>query len=167
MRAPWTDGPQAADGLLKLKERTRPDLIHLNNFAHGSFPWRAPVMVVGHSCVLSWWRAVKCCEAPPEWNTYRTVVANGLHAAQLVVAPSNAMMDSLIDCYGPFQASAVIPNGRELETSSSRPKERFILAAGRLWDEAKNIRAVAAVAKQLPWPLYVAGDEIPPHEGDA
>ena len=38
------------------------------------------------------------------------------------------------------------------------PKRRSILAAGRLWDEAKNIAALAAVAPGLPWPVQVAGE---------
>jgi glycosyltransferase involved in cell wall biosynthesis len=37
-------------------------------------------------------------------------------------------------------------------------KEDLILSAGRLWDEAKNMSALNAVAPQLPWPVYLAGD---------
>ncbi len=44
-----------------------PDLIHLNGFAHATLPWRAPTVVVAHSCVLSWWRAVHGVDAPAEW----------------------------------------------------------------------------------------------------
>jgi glycosyltransferase involved in cell wall biosynthesis len=41
-------------------------------------------------------------------------------------------------------------------------KEPFILAAGRLWDEAKNVRALAEVAPRLPWPVFLAGDRRSP-----
>jgi glycosyltransferase involved in cell wall biosynthesis len=34
----------------------------------------------------------------------------------------------------------------------------MILAAGRLWDEGKNIAALARVAPRLPWPVAVAGE---------
>jgi glycosyltransferase involved in cell wall biosynthesis len=34
----------------------------------------------------------------------------------------------------------------------------LILAAGRLWDPAKNIGALAAIAGRLPWRVAVAGD---------
>ena len=37
----------------------KPDIVHLNNYVHAALPFRAPKLVVGHSCVLSWWRAVK------------------------------------------------------------------------------------------------------------
>ena len=45
--------------------------------------------------------------------------------------------------------SEVIPNGREPARFKPRTKENFIFAAGRLWDEAKNMRALAAVASDL------------------
>ena len=41
-------------------------------------------------------------------------------------------------------------------------KEPVILAAGRLWDAAKNIAALQAVAGRLPWPVCVAGPAVPP-----
>jgi glycosyltransferase involved in cell wall biosynthesis len=34
----------------------------------------------------------------------------------------------------------------------------MVLTAGRLWDRAKNIEAVAAVAGRLSWPVFVAGE---------
>jgi glycogen(starch) synthase len=58
MEEPWRDVEKAAEWLLRLEDRVRPDLIHLNGYAHGALPWSAPKVMVGHSCVLSWWRAV-------------------------------------------------------------------------------------------------------------
>jgi glycosyltransferase involved in cell wall biosynthesis len=67
--------------------------------------------------------------------------------------------------YGRPAASAVIPNGREPSNFLPLPKEPFILAAGRLWDQAKNINALSAVAPELPWPVYVAGEVEHPEGG--
>ena len=39
----------------------------------------APVVIVAHSCVLSWWQAVKGESAPPEWERYRDEVRRGIH----------------------------------------------------------------------------------------
>ena len=39
-----------------------------------------------------------------------------------------------------------------------RKKEPFIFSAGRLWDEAKNVRLLAEISSQLPWKVVVAGD---------
>jgi glycogen synthase len=117
----------------------------------------APVLLVAHSCVLSWWRAVKGEEAPPSWNVYRRRVGRGLAGAGLVVAPTRAMRDALIDCHGPLPATRVIWNARDPQRFAAGGKEPFVLAAGRLWDEAKNLRALAACSASLPWPVYVAG----------
>jgi glycosyltransferase involved in cell wall biosynthesis len=36
---------------------------------------------------------------------------------------------------------------------------------GRIWDEAKNLRALSGIAKNLPWPVYIAGNNINPNTG--
>jgi glycosyltransferase involved in cell wall biosynthesis len=41
-------------------------------------------------------------------------------------------------------------------------KKPYILAAGRAWDEAKNISALDTIAEELTWPVYVAGDTAAP-----
>lgn len=162
MDEPRADVERAGDWLLELEASFGPDMIHLNNFSHGSFPWRAPKIVVGHSCVLSWWRAVHGCDAPPEWNEYHESVMAGLHSADLVVAPSASMLSALKEHYGPFKKSCVIHNGRELPAPARLAKHDFILAAGRLWDAGKNITALADIAPNLPWPVMIAGQETHP-----
>ncbi|HWC00127.1 MAG TPA: glycosyltransferase family 4 protein, partial [Bryobacteraceae bacterium] len=158
MENPWRDVANSGAWLLELESRFKPGLIHLNGYAHAALPWKAPTVVVAHSCVLSWWRAVYKEEAPAEWNQYREAVRAGVQAADLLVAPSQAMLDSLGEHYGPLPASRVVPNGRALPWLTPRPKEKLILAVGRLWDEAKNIDALAAIASDLHWPVYVAGE---------
>src|SRR5205823_13850994 len=55
---PWNDIEAAGSWLLDLEARVNPVIVHINGYAHGSLPWRAPVVVVGHSCVQSWAEAV-------------------------------------------------------------------------------------------------------------
>jgi glycogen(starch) synthase len=163
MADPWSDVERAGDWLLKLESKVKPDVIHLNGFAHGNLPWRAPVLVVGHSCVLSWWRAVKGEAAPEEWTRYRFAVTAGLRAARLVIAPTRAMLSELQRYYGPVESTAVIANGRPSTVYRTMRKERVILAAGRVWDEAKNIAMLARTARNVEWPVYVAGDDRHPN----
>ena len=161
MADPWRDVERAGEWLLALEERHRPDLVHLNGYAHGALPWRAPVLVVGHSCVLSWWKAVHGRSAPRAWDRYRDAVREGLSAAELVVAPSAAMLRQLASFYGPLPAARVVPGGRALSLPAVA-KQPLVLCAGRLWDEGKNLRALSeAAASGLPWPVYVAGEESP------
>src|SRR5262249_57908814 len=108
MQNPWTDVQRAGDWLLALENDLNPDVIHLNGYAHGHLPWKAPHLIAGHSCVLSWWRAVKGEDAPPEWDRYRRSVTRGLRMADFVVAPSRAMLNDLNLHYGPLRACAVL-----------------------------------------------------------
>mgnify|MGYP005841467189 CR=1 FL=1 len=158
MEEPWPDVYRAGDWLLRLEEDLRPDVVHLNCLSLGALPWRAPVLVVGHSCVLSWWRAVRGEDAPPAWDRYRYEVAQGLRGADLVLAPSRAMLAALERHYGPLARTGVVHNGVAAGPFAPRAKDPFILSAGRLWDDAKNLRALDAVAPRLDWPVYVAGD---------
>ncbi|HVV00592.1 MAG TPA: glycosyltransferase family 4 protein [Verrucomicrobiae bacterium] len=167
MENPWIDVAAAGDWLLSLEETVKPDVIHLNGYAHGSLPWSAPCLLVAHSCVLSWWRAVHECEAPEEWNPYREAVRAGMAGADLVVAPSQAMLASIERDYAPLPPAIVIPNGRKLPAVALLPKEEFILSAGRLWDEAKNIQALAGISGELPWPVFIAGEQRNPSRQNA
>jgi glycogen synthase len=165
MNNPWDDVRRAGEWLLELEDRVRPDVVHLNGFAHGALPWRAPTLMVGHSCVLSWWEAVKGVPAPAHWDRYRSEVTRGLHRASLVVAPTRAMLTALEKHYGALARKRVISNGRDAAHFAPRPKESFVLTAGRMWDEAKNLSVLEAVAPHLSWPVYVAGDDTHPEGG--
>jgi glycosyltransferase involved in cell wall biosynthesis len=160
----WDDVARAGEWLLDLERLTQPDIVHLASYAHGALPFAAPRIVVGHSCVLSRWRALRGEDAPPQYDRYRREVARGLAAADAVVAPSRAMLECLVHHYG-VRSGLVIPNAGP-RPSESRSKAAFVLSAGRVWDEAKNIRALDDVARQIPWPIYVAGSLDGPEDRD-
>ncbi len=167
MEEPWDDVERAGEWLLSLAERERPDMVHLNGYAHASLEWNTPCLVVGHSCVLSWWEAVKGEPAPQRWNRYRQAVTEGLRSADMVLAPTQAMLSALDHHYGPLWSAKVVPNCRRGTAYSTGPKEPFIFTAGRAWDAAKNITALERVASRLHWPVYVAGDQEHPAGGSA
>lgn len=163
------DVARAGQWLLELADRIGPDIVHLNGYAHAVLPFAAPKLVVAHSCVRSWWRAVHRAEPPDAWDAYIQWVTAGLAAADHVVAPSAAMLRALGDCYGPLAVPAsVIPNGAAPLARSPTPKREVILAAGRVWDAAKNILTLVAAARELAedpavpgWPVWIAGDRAP------
>lgn len=157
MEEPWDDVREAGNWLLSLEKAFRPDVVHLNGFAHGALPLEAPRLVVAHSCVLSWWQAVKGEAAPAVWGRYADAVRQGLREAELVVAPTRAMLDEVQRLYGSLARTAVVPNGRG--GSAAQEKEPFVFAAGRMWDEAKNLRALESV--DCSWPVHVAGEGSP------
>jgi len=163
MENPWEDVKRSGQWLLELEQEFSPDVVHLNGYAHAQLPFRAPVVVVAHSCVLSWWRAVKGEAAPASWDRYKAEIAAGLDAADVVVAPTQAMLDTLEENYGvTLRHKRVIHNGRDGSLYRPARKEQFVLTAGRLWDEAKNVTALQAIAPKLLWPICVAGEEKSP-----
>ena len=152
----------AGQWLLELEARTRPELVHVNGYAHAALPWRAPAIVVGHSCVLSWWQAVHHGQAPASWDAYRGRVRAGLSRARAVVAPTAWMLAQLLTCHDVRFEGLVINNARRIEDFAAGPKRALILAAGRLWDRAKNLTALDTAAERLSWPVVVAGDSRDP-----
>jgi glycogen(starch) synthase len=157
MDEPWAEVDRAGELLLELESERHPDVVHLNGYAHAVLPWRAPTVAVAHSDVESWWRAVHGAAAPQEWAEYRMRVQRGLDAAHAVVAPTAAVLDDLRHSYA-YDGGCVIPNGRDAGWVTPCPKEPIVLAAGRVWDDAKNLRSLQKVAAELEWPVVIAGD---------
>jgi glycosyltransferase involved in cell wall biosynthesis len=149
---------QAGEWLLELEKRHAPDIVHLNGYVHGTLPWRAPTLLVAHSCVLSWWQAVKGGAAPPEWQSYAERVRSGLRQATMVVAPTGAMLATLQGLYGPLMQAEIVWNGRNPMNYRPDRKEDHLFTAGRFWDEGKNLTALCAIAGDLDWPIFAAGD---------
>jgi glycogen synthase len=169
MREPWTDVDRAGRWLLQLERACRPDIVHLNGYAHGNLPWRTPAVVVAHSCVYSWFTAVKQRTPPAQWDTYYRRVRDGLAAAKHVVAPSNAMLCDIHRHYGPFSPHrfSVVYNGiRQSRVQVSGLRKPLIVAAGRVWDEAKNMALLDRIASRVVWPLKVIGDTHHPEGFD-
>ena len=160
MDDPWEHVRNAGGWLLDLAREHEPDVVHLNGYAHAALSWGRPTLVVGHSCVLSWFRAVERRPAPPEWKRYEEAVRAGLAGADLLVAPTRAMLDELVELYAPTCERGVIPNGRR-QLAAAVAKEPYVFSAGRLWDGAKNVAALDRVAGAVPWPVLVAGEGAP------
>ncbi len=164
MDDPWDDVAESSEWLLDLDRQHKPDIVHLNSYGHGALPWRAPVVLTAHSCVLSWWAAVKHEPLPASWQRYRSEVEYSLKAADLITAPSHAMLDTLVENYGrDLPACRVVYNGRTASRFRQTNTEPIIFAAGRLWDQAKNMTALAEIAPRLTWPVYIAGERQHPN----
>jgi glycosyltransferase involved in cell wall biosynthesis len=166
MQDPWDDVARASDWLLELEDATRPDVVHVNGFAHAALPFRAPVVMVAHSCVMTWWSACRGENAPPTWDRYRRAVLDGMRAASSIVAPSYAMLDDFFAQHDPAGAhrekARVIYNAVDPQRFGPARKATFVLGAGRVWDEAKNLAALDRVATTLDWPVVIAGAQAAP-----
>ncbi|MBO1076868.1 glycosyltransferase [Roseomonas marmotae] len=159
----------AGRALAALAAEEGAELVHLNSpalAAHAGFA--APLVIGCHSCVATWWHTVRGTALPPDFAWQRDLVAAGYHAAKLLVAPSASfarMTERLYDLPVPPR---VVHNGRAARSPTPAAASREgILAAGRLWDEAKNIALLDRIAPRLAIPIEVAGPLVAPHGGTA
>jgi glycosyltransferase involved in cell wall biosynthesis len=157
MPDPATDLRQAQELLLQIEAAHPPDIVHINGYAHAAAGFAAPVVVVAHSCVATWWRACRGEPPPRCWDAYRRSLRSGLAAARCVVSPSHAFLDSFITEHGALPHTRVIYNGRDPQRYAPGGKQPFVLAAGRLWDPAKNIAVLCEAAERLAYPVRIAG----------
>jgi glycosyltransferase involved in cell wall biosynthesis len=158
------DAARAHDVLLRLADSIAPDVVHLNGFREGSVPWQCPAILVAHSCVVSWWDACKGRSSMDRrWQPYRAAVATALDMVDAWVAPTRAFRDRVAESYRPDKRGVVIHNGIA-PCDPGAHKDAIILASGRAWDEAKNLRSLADIAAGLPWPVEIAGSGMPASE---
>lgn len=158
----WPDVERSLKWLERLARDLRPDVVHLSTYTHGNGDFAgAPVVITAHSCVTTWYEAVRGHAPGPEWDRYHQAVGEGIRAADLVVAPTRAYAESIRRLYAPPRLR-VIYNARDPGLFAPGTKEPIILAAGRVWDDAKNLALLAAAAPGLPWPVEVAGETTHP-----
>jgi glycosyltransferase involved in cell wall biosynthesis len=154
-----TDIDNARELLGMIERQIRPDIVHLNSYREATFRWHAPVVVVAHSCVNSW--AMACNDvdflSEPRWRRYTSLVKEGLERADIWVSPTSAFGDVVRDLYRPRSQNMVIRNGARPAGGSTAYERRLVLAAGRMWDAAKNLSLLAEAATDLDLPVFVAG----------
>jgi glycosyltransferase involved in cell wall biosynthesis len=148
--------------VLRLAQALRPDLVHANTYCHAALPYGVPVLLTAHSCVSTWWRACKETPIPAAYRTYSSWVAEAVARADLLVAPTRAFLQAFQSIHGRAKAQRVIRNGRAIAAGESVTKDGVVLAAGRLWDEAKNIDVLCRAARGSNLTIEIAGDSTSP-----
>jgi glycogen(starch) synthase len=141
----------------------RPDILHLNQYCYGGVAQGIPRIVVAHSDVVSWWFAVHGQEpSQTGWTRwYRQTIATGLKSADLVIAPSQWMLDTVGMYYVPPSCGLVIHNGRDPAMfDAEREKEQFVLSVGRQWDAGKQTRLLMEC--DHPLPICIVGSRHEP-----
>jgi glycogen(starch) synthase len=145
--------------LLRVAKEFQPDLLHSNQFCFGALPLPVPKLLVAHSDVLSW--AASCrdqaIELSPWLDRYCALTNAGLRGADALVAPTRWMLRTFTAGFHVACATYVVANGRNIEAPRLSPHRRLqAVTAGRLWDEAKDLKMLAGV--NFPFPLLVAGE---------
>lgn len=146
--APWIDALATKYGV---------DLLHLN------LPTQAvglrcglPVLTVSHSCLATWFAAVRGTAVPQDMAWQAALTAEGLAAADLIVAPTRAHAEAVTAAYGMTSPIEVVHNSSQIPLPrSARAAE--IVAVGRWWDDGKNGAALDTAAEGCAWPVTLLG----------
>lgn len=158
-----TDNRQAysagAKELMSLMNSFRPDVLLSSQYCFGALPVSIPRIVVAHSDVLSWARACRPFGLEPTgWlERYCSMVSAGIRQADAVVAPTQWMLDAIALGFELPLETHVIPNGCTQFPEEIQPLRKLrAVTAGRLWDEAKNLKILEEVNSSIP--ILVAGE---------
>tara|TARA_R110002020_G_scaffold154714_2_gene334920 strand:- start:70081 stop:71211 length:1131 start_codon:yes stop_codon:yes gene_type:complete len=165
MQDPWRDVEKSEKWLTAIYQTVQPHIIHLNNFTKFKARITCPVITVYHSCVESWFRAVKGENPPQEFKIYLKHKKIALKQANIAIFPSNSFRKEIVEQIELNVETQTIYNGCDLHFSSRLEKEDMILCSGRIWDEGKNLHLLCHIAPLLPWPVYVAGENVHPNTG--
>ena len=146
----------AGQSLADAARRSAADLVHLNSpsYAAGT-PFDVPVLGTCHSCMATWWGAVRGGALPPSirWQVRR--LARGYAACDALIAPSQSFARATADRHQCLPST--VYNGRSHGRPALGPKEAFVLTSGRLWDAGKNIMALDEAAAFMQGEVRAAG----------
>jgi glycosyltransferase involved in cell wall biosynthesis len=158
----WTTGDErqldAIPELLRdVVETGGIDLVHLNLPSQAcGLRLDVPVLAVSHSCVVTWFAAVRQTAVPPAWQWHYRRNREGFDRADAVVAPSHAHAGILRASYGRIDNLEVVYNGSRAP-SAPVAKEALVFSAGRWWDDGKNGALLDEAAAGSAWPVAMAG----------
>lgn len=148
----------AGEAIARIAEREGAALVQTCSAAMlADADFAMPVVAVQHSCLASWWQQVRGTTLPPQFAWRRELVACGLERASAVVAPTRAFAELTRRIYDLPGKVAAVHNGRSEKPAPHNQPADFIVTAGRLWDEGKNVALLDAVAARLDVPFQAAG----------
>jgi phosphatidyl-myo-inositol alpha-mannosyltransferase len=116
-------------------------------------------VAVTHSCLATWWRAMRETPLPDDFAWRVALTGRGLSNADAAVVPTAAFGRAVAAAYDLPSFPDVVWNGRNNRAAPIRmgAAAPHVFAAGRLWDEAKNVDALDAMAERLSMPVLAAG----------
>ncbi len=147
----------SAETLAELARQAEVDLVQLHAPALAAARYPVPVVTVVHSCVATWWAAVRGTDLPADFAWCSDLAREGLNGSDLVVTPTRAFARAVQQAYGLTSLPASVHNGRKPAEAAHAGSEPFALTAGRLWDEGKNVAAFDEAAAFATVPFHAAG----------
>jgi len=149
----------AAEALAAFARAASADVVHLHGAAYALADYGVPVIVSCHSCLATWWEAMRDGPLPADFEWRVAATAHGHVAADRLVAPTAAFARATRAAYGLAHEPVVVPNGvgaapRDEPVS---PGAASVFTVGRLWDEAKDVATLDLAAARIAAPFEAAG----------
>lgn len=159
---------RAGEEIARLADRQGADIVQVGSAALlAEARFAQPTVAVQHSCVATWWAAVRGTSLAPDFEWRRQLTRAGLKAAGAVVAPTAAFAADTARAYGLTHPVLAVHNGRRPPIAPSVPQADFAFTASRLWDEGKNVATLDAAASRLAVPFEAAGPVAGPNGASA
>ena len=133
------------------------DIVQVHSPALAAAAFNSPVVSVVHSCLATWWDAVKGGPLPPDFAWRVDLTRDGLLSSDAIAAPSSALASDLRQAYGLTSLPLAIPNGRSASHHFATTQADVAFTAGRLWDEGKDVAAFDRAAALSSTPFHAAG----------
>ncbi len=150
------DDPATLDHASRTLAALEADIALLHAPAYLRHRWPIPVAVMVHSCLATWFAAVRGGPVPADYAWRAAATAEGLRRADAVAAPTAAFAAAVSRMHG-LPGIAAIHNGRRALDRPLISRDRAVLAAGRLWDEGKGTALLDRIAPRLSAPVRAAG----------
>ena len=148
---------QAGLALAQLADDVGADVVQLHSAALAcDAVYSQPVVAVQHSCVATWWDAVRDEPLPQEFKWRKELVECGLRLADAVVAPTKAFAAQTARTY-PLREVQTVHNGRTPFALPERKHGDSVLTLGRLWDAGKNVQTLDDAARLIRTPVEAIG----------
>ncbi len=159
----WLAGDEAevrsaGEAVADLARRHRADVVQLHAPALAAdADFAAPVVAVNHSCLPTWWEAVKKSPIVSDFKWRGDLCGEGLRRADRVVTPTAAFAKATRVAHDLSVIPTAVHNGRSPLPLPKVAPHDFAFTAGRLWDGGKNLITLDRAAADLAVPLYAAG----------
>lgn len=155
---------RAGQELARIAARERADIVQTSSAALlAGAELDCGSVAVQHSCVATWWQAVKGTPLPVEFEWRRELVEQGLERADAIVAPTRAFAAATERAYDLDRHVLAVHNGRRPRSARALPQGDFVFMAGRLWDEGKNAATLDRAAARIDAPFQAAGATAGPN----
>jgi glycosyltransferase involved in cell wall biosynthesis len=137
------------------------DLVQLNSPALAIAEMPCPVLGVCHSCLATWWMAVRQGPMPSDFAWRTAKLARGYARCDALVAPTSAFAKATAAAHALAAPPAVVWNGRMAGSRADAMRD-FAFSAGRLWDAGKDLATLDRAAARVGLPVLAAGPLLGP-----